>query len=243
MPFKIPQPQNGIPHDLKLSADAQMKFREYRVENELALRPGGDFEDLTDWANRLPGTAARLAGVLHMFACAEASEPYPWNLSISGETIGNAIRLAGYFAEHAEVAFAFMEADGKLAKARKVWTSVQRHFPDRFTQRDLWQKVRRQFVLLSELGEVLTFLSEMGYVREIQREDNGRPGRKPSLDYEVNPLNRTHNTPNDAGDHSQGDFVDSVYDSLEVDPESEERFLWMLQRYWTSFPISESPYG
>ncbi len=66
----------------------------------------------------------------------------------------------------------------------------------------------------SEMTDVLTFFSDLGYIRLIPREDSGGPGRKPSPLYEINPLTRTHNTQNtDPPD----DSVNSVY----VFPENE----------------------
>lgn len=209
--LKIPQPQDGLPHELHLSIEAQTTFTEYRKDIEINLRPAGEFEDIADWANRLPGTVARHAGILHMLACAEAEEPYPWSIPISTETMGNAISLGDYFNEHAKVAFTIMEADGRSAKARKVWASIQRHFQIDFTQRDLWLNVRRQFETPSELTDVLTFISDLGYIRQVPREDSRGPGRKPSPLYEINPLTRTHNTQNSERSDDSIDSVNSVY--------------------------------
>ena len=159
--------------------------------------------EIQDFGNKLAGTAARIAGILHLLG--HAYNPEPWTTPIALDTLENAASIAQYFAEHAKVAFASMGADPKMENARQLWLKISQQGWDQFSQRDLWQHVRRS-LRLEDLPELLQVLVEMGYLRQ-QIQQPGGPGRPRSPVYEVNPLTRTQNTQNpDRG----GNFVDSV---------------------------------
>ena len=66
-PTKDPSGQ-FIPHVLTLAPEAHAEWKEFQHAVEEKMRDGGDYEHIRDWAGKLPGAAARLAGLLH---CAE----------------------------------------------------------------------------------------------------------------------------------------------------------------------------
>ena len=188
-------------------------FQQYRQQAESQLRPGAELSDIADWGNRLPGTVARHAGILHMLKHAVDESRRPWDEQTSRVTMEAAIRLAEYFTAHAQVAFGMMGADQKLRKSKETWESIGRQDYEQFTERELWQKIRRRFKRKTELTEALQILTEMNYVRPMPTAHEG-PGRKPSPVYLVNPIARTqntHNTPNATGPDDSVDSVDIVY--------------------------------
>ena len=72
------------PHLLRLEAEAAAELREFSQHIETSMRPGGACEHATDWAGKAPGTAARIAGVLHGIQHAHGE---PWEHAITGETM------------------------------------------------------------------------------------------------------------------------------------------------------------
>jgi len=208
--LNTPEPPNGEPYLLKLSAEAQGLFRKFRMETEVNMRPDGVYDDMLDWANRAPGTAARLAGQLHMLAHADAGTEYPWNQLVSQHVMANAIRLAEYFAEHALIAFDYMGSGGKTGEARKLWESIQRKALTSFSQADLYRDLRRTYTNSSEFNNILVELVDMNYIREVPREMTAKAGRPSSSLYEVNPQTRTFNPFNSVPQLSEGDTTNKV---------------------------------
>ncbi|MDP7085862.1 MAG: DNA polymerase [Dehalococcoidia bacterium] len=179
------------PHLLKLSAGAEGLFDAYRQELEVRLRPGGALRDIRDWVLKLSGAVLRLAGILHLIE--DYSAKRPWEKPIDAETRRSAIALGRYYTEHALVAFGLMGVDGRVAEARETWETIVKlvrvgKSPTSFTQRDLWQHVRRRFRNVGELSEVLQTLEDMNYIRMITTVEADRRGRQPSPCYKVNPL-------------------------------------------------------
>ena len=121
-----------IPYILRPSREAYHEWLEFARVVEKALREGERFEYVTDWAGKLPGAAARIAGLLH---CAE--NPYqPWAERISLETMDRALELASIFSSHALIAFDMMGADKALEQARKIWRWIERGRQESFSKRD-----------------------------------------------------------------------------------------------------------
>jgi len=214
--LRLPDIKEGDEHRLTLTPEAAELFEQYREQVEIDLRPGGDLAEIVDWGNRLAGTVARQAGILHMLTHADNGAFRPWETPITQTTLDAAIRLGDYFKAHAQIAFAMMGEDQKLRKAKMLWASTERRGFRRFSERDLYQIVRRQFKNMADFRETLHVLVEMNYIRAIPviNEGLGGPGRTPSPKYEVNPLGRTRctqNTQNTLREPISGGSVYSEY--------------------------------
>ena len=179
--IELPEDDQGkkIPYVLKLSNEAYQKWLEFARVVEKDLREGGRFEYITDWAGKLPGAAARIAGLLH---CAE--KPYqPWAENISLETMQIALELASIFSSHALIAFDMMGADKALEQARKIWRWIERNGQKSFTKRDCFNALQGTFHKVVNMDEALKILQERNYIQEIKQKTGGRP----SVKYNVNP--------------------------------------------------------
>ena len=90
-----------------------------------------------------------------------------------------------------------------------------------FSQRDLWQHVRRRFSV-KELGDVLNLLTDMGYVRPNATSASTGSGRPGSPVFEVNPLaqgkrRRSHPSGSNSEDIEDSEYVtSSIEDSADV---------------------------
>ena len=171
------------PLAMRLTPAALKLHTEWRAEFEPRLKAGtGDLEALRDWAAKLPGAAARIAGLLHL-----AANPDPEiaiKASVSEDTMRCALAQANYWAEHAMAAFGAMRAHARTEDARAVleWIGDRQ----RLTLRDVHRGMQRRFATAQDALATLTFLEDHGYMRRLPDLDASRRGRKP-VAYEVHP--------------------------------------------------------
>lgn len=169
------------PHVLHLSREAYAEWLDFARVVERDLQEGGRFEYIRDWAGKLPGASARIAGLLH---CVE-NPIQPWAAHVAVDTLSRALEIASVFASHALLAFDLMGADKSLDGARKVWRWVERTRAEKFSKRECFRALRGSFSRAAEIEEPLKILIERNYIRE--RTDSSTGGR-PSIQYDVNPI-------------------------------------------------------
>ena len=150
---------------------------------EPRLGPEGDLGHIADWASKLIGATARIAGLLHLAANLEDG----WGKPVSAETMAAAVRTADYFVAHALAAFDGMGADPVLEDARHVLAWLARCSDKKFTKRDLFRAEQSRFKKIAELDPVLAVLEQHGYIRQAEQPDRQGPGRKPSPEYAIHP--------------------------------------------------------
>jgi len=172
------------PAVLTLTADAAELVLDLEREVEPKLRMGAEFGHVRDWAGKYVGATIRLAGLLHL-----AEDPTTgWGRSITGDTMGRAVKLGRYFAAHALAAFDLIGENESIEKARVVLDWIERKKPSRFSRNELAKGVSRaQFKTVTLLDEPLNLLEQHGYIRrEPEPERRGR-GRPPSASFLVHP--------------------------------------------------------
>lgn len=182
-PFSTDDQGRRVASILKLSPDAGEIWRSFSLEVEASLGPGGAFSHVTDWAGKLPGAVARLAGVFHLarhaFERAEA-------LDVSAEDMAAAVQLGRVLGQHALVAFDSMGADAGLEDARVVLAWIRRDGLRTFTRREAQRAHRCRFRRVDDLLKALEILEERGFVRP-EPKAIGAQGGRPSASYQVNP--------------------------------------------------------
>ena len=145
------------PHTLKLHT-------EWRAELEPRLLAGsGDLEALRDWASKLPGATARLAGLLHLAENPERGIKTP----VGQETMERAIIQSRYWADHAMAAFGAMRAHPAIDDARAVLEYLSHRDDPRvlFTQREVHRGMQRRFERAKDVATALSVLEEHGSIR------------------------------------------------------------------------------
>ena len=172
------------PAVITLSGPAGAVLRLFQEDIEPRLQAGADLAHIADWANKLPGAAVRLAGLLHM-----AAHPADgWRLPISLETMAGAVRLARYFAEHALAAFDAMSADPVVADAVTIADALISREVDDFSIRELHRTyVRSRFAAKADAAPALALLVELGWIRSTPVIITPGGGRRPSPRYELHP--------------------------------------------------------
>jgi hypothetical protein len=103
--LRFQRPESG-PAVIRLSAEAYREWREFSAWVEGEMRGGGKLALLRDWAGKLPGAAARIAGNLHI---AEHAFGLPADIELSHGTMQRALKFAAVLVEHAVAAFDLWE--------------------------------------------------------------------------------------------------------------------------------------
>jgi hypothetical protein len=192
-----PIPGESIePQTLRMGRNAQRKMQDFGAWIEPQLAEYGELGSMTDWAGKLAGAVARIAGILHcMERVADApAERKPWDDEISGDTLERAIRIGGYLIPHARAAFAEMGTDPTVEEAKHVLRWIERKGIESFTKREAFEDLKGKFRKVSGLEPALDLLDVHSFVREKEPPQRQGPGRKRSARYEVNPLMSTAKT-------------------------------------------------
>jgi hypothetical protein len=150
---------------------------ERRLEPRLA--PHADLGHIADWASKLIGATARIAGLLHL-----AEHRGGVGLAVTGDTMAAAIRVGEYFTGHALAVFDAMGADPAVEDARVVLDWIERTCVEEFTRRDA-QRGCRRFRKVSDLEPALEVLEDHGFIRGHETVPDG--GGPRSRTFEVNP--------------------------------------------------------
>lgn len=130
------------PERITLSEEADRMIEAFAEELEPRLKD--EYADIADWAGKLIGNTHRIAGLLcraSVDRCDDfLDEREP--LVISAENMGNAIRLARYFIEHAKAAYSLMGADDIAKQCQYVLAAVKDNGLVEFKRRDIMRLCR-----------------------------------------------------------------------------------------------------
>jgi hypothetical protein len=168
---------------LHLTPAAYREWKEFQKGIEPQFQGGGMLEDLKDWGSKLPGAAARIAGVLHLAACADRVE---LPTEVDKQTVTAALELSARLVSHCRAAFALMDQDPETRKAERIVAWILRQRSLFFTARDCFRAHQALFKQVKAMMPTLTLLEQHGYIRIDRRGSSG--GRPPSDLCEVNPV-------------------------------------------------------
>ena len=110
----------------------------------------------------------------------------PEPLVVDKTTMSNAIKIGEYFIEHAKAAFMLMGADPIISQSKKVVEVVKENGLMEFTRRDI-MRLCRNFKKAEDVQQVLTRLTDYGYIASKEDENYSGKGRPPAQTYLVNP--------------------------------------------------------
>ena len=181
LPWALDEHNEKIPYTIQLEPAAYGLWKLFAEKIEEKLRPGGEFEHMTDWAGKFPGQAIRIAGLFHV-----ATVEKPHSTLLSGDTMQNALNLALILADHAKAAFTLMGTDSSQECAKAILRWILRDRVERFSARDAFEKVKGRFQKMEQIRFGLSLLEERFFIFPVAETCQG-PGRKPSPNYTVNP--------------------------------------------------------
>lgn len=156
------------------------------------LRRGGDLHQMASWASKLPGKIARIAGLLALYADADAKQ-------VTAAQFQAAAALAPYFVRHARLCLDLMGAnrEGQLAPARDVLDWLRRRKDDQirlpFSVRDAQRGVDGNTwgpdgVTSETVQDAIRVLVDRGWAMPLPEEVREGRGRKPSPKFAPHPL-------------------------------------------------------
>jgi replicative DNA helicase len=186
-----PVPGDSIePKTLRMDGDAQRKMREFAAWLEPQLAEYGELGRMTDWAGKLAGAVARIAGVLHCMEYVSKGEGSgkPWDENISGVTVEHAVKIGRYLIPHARAAFAEMGTDPMVEDAKHVLRWIEHKGVETLTKREAFEGTKGRFRRVTALEPALDLLVAHGYIRKAASPERKGPGRKPSARYVVSPF-------------------------------------------------------
>ena len=216
-----PAPDDAPMPELALAAEASGALRGFRAWIEPQLGEGGELADLADWASKLAGAVARLAGLLHLADHAGGGSPeaaIPESTAIPGSTMTRAIQIARYLIPHAKAAFDLMGSDAKVEDARHVLAWLERRGGSSATQREIFEGTKGRFKKVSALEPALGLLVEHGYLRKEEEGGKPGPGRPASPAYAVHPAILARSGRPSARSPHAGDFGGEPDSAVGVQP-------------------------
>lgn len=170
-------------YPLQLSLEAYEKWLLYAKAIELMMAEDiGRLNHITDWAGKLPGLVARIAGLLHIMRFAHTQ---PWCHTISLEEMGAAIKIGHALINHALAVFDLLHEESATKIARSIYRWIVTERLTNFTQRECLRKFRR--LKRAELRQGLEMLKEHEILKEREKKLTSGVGR-PSDVFDVNPL-------------------------------------------------------
>jgi hypothetical protein len=170
------------PWKLKLSEDAYETWKKFQRTVEDLMKEGGKLQYLRDWASKLPGAAARIAGVFYCVTSDLAE-----TVIVDSGTMQKAVDLATLLIDHALAAFDLMGRDRTIEDAQKIFAWIQRERFEAFTVRDCFRAHQSRFKRVEAIRPALQVLIEHGYLRRAPKPE---VAHRPSELYQVNPKGR-----------------------------------------------------
>ncbi|NDV23842.1 DUF3987 domain-containing protein [Desulfovibrio sp. JC022] len=165
---------------LVLSAGAYESWKNFFLLIEGELRPGSSLENMTDWAGKVPGQVARLAGLLHLVSAQEVESKIEQSIMVSATELGKKL------VHHARYAFHDMGCDELTACAQAILKWISDRKIELFTGRECQRAIRGRFPKKAQVEQGLNMLLEYGYIVVVPVQSSG-PGRPPSPNYRVHP--------------------------------------------------------
>jgi replicative DNA helicase len=138
---------------------------------------------VNDWAGKLAGHTARIAGLLHLAENLRGGCARP----IDADTVTAAVKIADYLVAHALAVFDAIGAARSLGDARALAEWIKRRDGQPFTRRDAHVGNRARFPLATDLDLGLAVLVEHGYIRRRPKPPTTGRGRPLGPAFDINP--------------------------------------------------------
>lgn len=170
-------------YELSLTPEARSLWANFAGQIETTQAEGGKLADLRDFASKLAGAVARIAGLLTiMEASIDSKKP------ISGETMAGAIKLGHYFLAHWRAVHELSGAGHDVEIAKRILHCIERNKTSEISTADLWRALRHGGLESpSDLNAPLADLVNRGYLQPIPASPGQRLGRPETLRYLVRP--------------------------------------------------------
>ena len=184
--LKLLHVQPNRPFVLAMDTEGATLFFKFRSDVADRLNEG-DLSGIAEWASKLAGHVARIAGLLHLMKNTDAPE---YGRVIDGNTISSAIDIGRYLIAHAKRAFACLNTDPAVKVVTRAEDWIERYRRTEFTKRELYQALKGRtgtVATVKDLKEPLELMVEHGWIRLKLPGHSGKKGGPASESYEVHP--------------------------------------------------------
>lgn len=157
-------------------------------ETWLEVQRGEQVDDnMKEWLGKIGGNTARIIGLLHLAENISVLDGPDlkdvWKMPVRTSTVQAGTELGFYLISHACAAFDEMESDPIKNDAITIFTWIRKRKVSTFHKSEAIHKLGRAG---EKVNAALTFLSERGYIRPVDRSADVRRGG--DIPFEVNPF-------------------------------------------------------
>jgi hypothetical protein len=170
--LSIPRVDDGngseVPRMLSLSGEALetwVVFSEY-IESKLGAY--GELSSMNDWGGKLPGTALRIAAIMHLV------EHGPNKLEIGKDSLMRSLKLCNLLISHAKAAFDLIGCDQAVSGAKRIFDWIVGRSYEPFTKTECHKEFKSVAKNALELNTWLEELKERAIIRETDVPTGGR---------------------------------------------------------------------
>lgn len=166
------------PKVIAFTDPAREAWLDFADEIERGQGDGGKFEAITDWTSKLPGAAARIAGLIELADVGLGAE------LVSHRSVERAVELCHLLIPHAHEAFGLLGADSVDGDAGAIlkWVKANRLYS--FKRSECQKSMEGRFRSVDRLIKAAERLAQRDVLREFKAINRGAP---PSVCYRVNP--------------------------------------------------------
>ena len=168
------------PWRLELSPSAYRCWKDFQRGTEALMKEGGKLYQIRDWGSKLPGAAARLAGILHCVS-SSGDELLP---TIEVSVTERALNIAAALIDHTLAVFDLMQRDPVIEDATRILRWIQRQDTSTFSCRDCFRAHQAHFRKVDAMQPSISLLEQHGYIRLLPK---AQTGHRPSNVYSVHP--------------------------------------------------------
>lgn len=168
----------GKPIVLPFSDPARELWLDFAEEIERSHGEGGRLESISDWTSKLPGAAARMAGLIELAEVGIGAD------SISEDAAARGVALARALIPHAQEAFGLLGADAADSDAAAMLKWIRAEGAVSFKRSTCQKAMEGRFRSVDRLIKAAERLVQRDVLREFKVPNKGAP---PSTWYRVNP--------------------------------------------------------
>ena len=166
----VPQSVDGegveIPHLLELDGEAIVLWEDFSRRVECMLGLNGELSTMGDWGGKLPGTALRIAGLMHLV------EFGPDCFVIGKDTLNRAVELCDLLLGHTKAAFNMIGTVEAVSNAKKLFLWMQSQGFKVFTRTDCYGEFK--WLNKEKLDKALSDLEERNIIKELMVPTKGK---------------------------------------------------------------------
>ena len=191
-PMQVDDSGEWKPHVIKMTREAKEIFYKFEEDIERRMGPEGDLNNMVDWAGKLKGNLARVAGIFHLASKIDPKTGQApqdiWQQKIGPDSMNAAIELGKILIPHAKKVYGLLEIDPEIELAKYVLERIKKGIDlektgelpkdkDKLDRSALMELCRNKKAINKpdDLKEPLKLLVDLNYIKLIERSGRRTP--------------------------------------------------------------------